>query len=367
MAYDAADVMLLQAAMGWRDTASQGRHSLDGRVAVIGDRHGALTIGAIHELDAHGVRVYQDPLLHERALLDNARRLGVDERYVSHAQLEPELVRGATLVLMQLPRSLAELEEIAWFLARYAEPEVTVFAGGRDKHMSRSMNEVLGRAFDEVTAGRGWRKSRVLTASRPRAEVQDRSAPTPTWGADSDVPFRLAAYGATFGGATFDHGSRLLARTLRDSPPAGDPSRIVDLGCGNGVLAVCAALAFPNAEILATDQSIAAVRATTLTAHDAGVAHRVTVHRADGTEAVPSGWADLILLNPPFHSGSTVHTGVAHRLIRSAADALAPGGELRLVFNSTLGYRPLVERAVGATRQLARNRTFTVLSARKEG
>ncbi|MFT4231703.1 MAG: methyltransferase, partial [Leucobacter sp.] len=89
------------------------------------------------------------------------------------------------------------------------------------------------------------------------------------------------------------------------------------------------------------------------------------VHRADALEAVPDGWAELILLNPPFHTGSTVHAGVAHRLIRACRRALAPGGELRIVFNSHLRYRPLVEREIGATRQLARDRTFTVLSARR--
>ncbi|WP_341873901.1 class I SAM-dependent methyltransferase [Leucobacter coleopterorum] len=140
--------------------------------------------------------------------------------------------------------------------------------------------------------------------------------------------------------------------------------RIVDLGCGNGVLGVAAALANPRAEVIATDQSFAAVAATQLTADRAGVTDRVTVHRADGTETVPDGWAELILLNPPFHSGSTVHTGVAHRLIRSCARALAPGGELRIVFNSSLGYRSLVERTIGPTEQLARDRTFTVLVAR---
>lgn len=90
---------------------------------------------------------------------------------------------------------------------------------------------------------------------------------------------------------------------------------------------------------------------------------RVEVHRADATEAVPEGWAELILLNPPFHTGSTVHAGVAHRLIRACRRALAPGGELRLVFNSHLRYRPLVETEIGPARQLARDKTFTVLSA----
>lgn len=124
-----------------------------------------------------------------------------------------------------------------------------------------------------------------------------------------------------------------------------------------------AALKWPEARIIATDQSTAAVAATRLTAEAAGVADRIEVHRADALEAVPEGWADLILLNPPFHTGATVHAGVAHRLIRACRSALAPGGELRIVFNSHLRYRPLVKRTIGPVTEVARDRTFTVLSA----
>nr|MBP6685459.1 methyltransferase [Leucobacter sp.] len=142
-------------------------------------------------------------------------------------------------------------------------------------------------------------------------------------------------------------------------------ARVLDLGCGSGVLAVSAALALPRAQVIASDQSDAAVRSCALTAEAAGVAERVAIHRADGAEAVPDGWADLILLNPPFHTGSTVHAGVAHRLIRDAGRALRPGGELRIVFNSHLGYRSLLTQAIGPVRQVARDATFTVLSVTK--
>lgn len=355
-AHDATDRLLLELAAEHRDW------TVSGGLVVIGDRHGALTLAAAAVLGARGIRVFQDPLLGGRALAANAERLGLADAYAAHP-LGASLLRGACLVLLQLPRSLAELDEIADAIARWADPDATVLAGGRVKHMTRAMNEVLGRSFREVSAGLAQRKSRVLTARGPRSTAELGDPRFPSWGRDPELPFAIAAYGATFGGAALDHGSRLLLETLRTEPPIADPSRIVDLGCGNGVLAVSAALAFPGARVIATDQSAAAVAATRLTAEAAGVLDRIDVLRADGAEAVPDRWAELILLNPPFHSGATVHAGVAHRMIRSCARALAPGGELRLVYNSHLAYRPLVERVIGPTRQLARDRTFTVLAA----
>lgn len=359
-AHDATDRLLL-------DTAAElGGAQLDpardGGIVVIGDRHGALTLGAALLLDAHGIRVHQDALLGERALSRNAERLGLAAAFKQHG-LDESLLSGARLVLLQLPRGLAALDEIAQLIARHAHPGVVVLAGGRDKHMTRAMNDTLGRSFAEVSAGLGRRKSRVLTARVPRPGAELGDPRLPVWGADPDLDFRVAAFGATFGGATLDHGSRLLLRGLqREGWPQA--ATVVDLGCGTGVLAVSAARSLPGARVIATDQSAAAVAATRLTAEAAGVAGPgVEVLRADATEAVPDGWADLILLNPPFHSGSTVHTEVAHRLIRSCARALALGGELRLVFNSQLGYRPLVERVIGPVRQVDRDRTFTVIAA----
>nr|WP_233613794.1 methyltransferase [Leucobacter edaphi] len=352
-AHDAADELLLATA------ADRIRGVAPGELAVIGDRHGALAVGAALVLGATDIRVHQDPLLGERALAGNAERAGVADR-IRSLPLEAGLLDGARVVLLQLPRSLDALDEIAEAVARFAAPDAILYAGGRVKHMSRSMNDVLSQHFSEVSAGLGARKARVLTArgARPAPET---SPGFPRWDDDPELGFRLAAFGATFGGATLDHGSRLLLAGLEDAAPRA--TRIVDLGCGNGSLAVSAALARPHARVIATDQSAAAVRATRATADAAGVGERVEVVRADGVEEIPDGWAELILLNPPFHSGALVHAGVAHRLIRACSRALAPGGELRLVFNSHLGYRPLVERAIGPTRQVARDRTFTVLSA----
>ncbi|WP_341783096.1 class I SAM-dependent methyltransferase [Leucobacter weissii] len=369
LAHDATDRLLLETA------GSEAGPAASGTIVVIGDRHGALTLGAASRLGARDIRVHQDPILGERALAANAERIGSSGIYRNH-DLGEKLLAGAELVLVQLPRSLAELDEIAQTIARWAAPGVTVLAGGRVKHMTHGMNEVLERSFARVSAGLAVRKSRILTARSPRSATELGEPRFPIWGDDPDLPFRIAAHGATFGGAALDHGSRLLLRTIGAPPSpaprivdrsadarAGDHSGIVDLGCGNGVLATAAALAAPQARVTATDQSRAAVAAARLTADAAGVGERVSVHRADATEAVPDGWADLILLNPPFHTGSTVHPGVAHRLIRASAGALQTGGELRLVFNSHLRYRTLVEREIGPSRELARDRRFTVLSA----
>lgn len=346
-AWDASDRLILDEAGALADV---------GEVVVIGDRHGALTLGAL-EAGATRVRVHQDGILGQSALEANATRRSVDG--FEHHPLDATLVEGARLVLLQLPRSLDELDEIAQLVASHAHPEVRVIAGGRVKHMSRSMNDVLAQSFGQVQASLAKQKSRVLHASEPREGI------TSTWPHQQrheDAGLTISAHGGVFAGTGIDIGTRLL---LDHIPEMRQAERAIDLASGSGVVAAALALARPDLQVLATDQSAAAVASTRATALANGVSDRVEIVRADGLETVDTASAQLIVLNPPFHVGAAVHTGLAERLFADAARALEPGGELWVVWNTPLNYRPILDKLIGSTKQVLRTNKFTVTSSRK--
>lgn len=374
--FDAADLLLLDTAAAWWEAGHRSEHTV-----VLDDSWGALTCGLIRAQHGGRVRVAQDNLLGERALSANADelRLGVPEP----EQVTGELFAGAQMVLMVLPRSLETLREWAELIAGNAASDVVVLCGGRDKHMNRSMNEVLGAVFREVSASRGRQKSRVLTARGPRRGTAASSASVPRR-RDHDVglsrPLRLVGAGAVYGGAKLDPGTDLMMRTLRQhglmeqltdghavrERRAVGASPVVDFGCGNGTVAAWTALEYPQVSVHAVDQSASAVRSAELTAAANGVAERVQVSRMDALEGFADDSAELILLNPPFHRGNAVDPGIAHRLFRDAGRVLAPGGRLVCVWNSHLRHRAALQQHVGPTRQLARNATFTVTESTRE-
>jgi 16S rRNA (guanine1207-N2)-methyltransferase len=323
--------------------------------------------------------VHQDALTGERALAENARRLGGSDAYASH-DLDVALLTGARIVLLRLPKSLSALDEIAEAIARLAADDVTVYAGGMLKHMTRSMNEVLSAHFDSVRAGLARQKARVLTASLPESRY-GRGRPTrPPTSVDArstagarprrrfhaDLDLWVYAHGGTFAGTDIDIGTRFLLGFLDQTKP--DAATAIDLGCGSGVLASMLAKRRPGIRVLAADQSAAAVASARATAEANGVADRVTVVRDDALSTRPDASAELILLNPPFHVGSSVHAGAGLKLIEDAGRVLAPGGELWTVFNSHLAYQSTLRRVVGPTRQVGRNAKFTVtVSTKSEG
>lgn len=354
LAHDAADRLLLDASAAAREPLGRDE------IVVIGDVYGALALSAAAaegSAGASAVRVHQDALSGERALGGNARLTGLEDR-VRSLPLDADLVRDARLVLLRLPRSLDELRDIAGLIAAHAAPDVVVFAGGRIKHMSLAMNDVLRENFTTLDVTHARQKSRVLIARGPK----NGHDPVPSRGEHDGVT--ICAFGGVFAGASLDIGTRLLLDHL-PSPalPAGEPA--IDLGCGNGIVAATLAVRHPDLQVYASDDSEAAVRSARATAEANGITDRMTVVRDDGLSRLPDASASFIALNPPFHRGAAVDEGLASSLFADAARVLRSGGELWTVWNSALQYRPTLERVVGPTRQIARNPKFTVTASRK--
>lgn len=344
---DAADRLILDESAAARAGAPVGG------IAVIGDAYGALALAAAWE-GGTGIRVHQDALVGERALARNAATLDLANR-VTSLPLGREVVADARVVMLRLPRSLDALEDIVALIAAHAHPDVVVYAGGRLKHMTLAMNDVLARHFGRLDVTRARQKSRVLVARDPHGGHD----PIPAEG-DADG-LALRAFGGAFAGARLDIGTRLLLAHLPDDPAGGtgdDP--LIDFACGTGAVAAHLALAHPDRRVYASDQSAAAVASARATALANGVTGRVEVARDDLLQARADASASFIAVNPPFHSGAAVTDRLAPRMFADAARVLRPGGELWCVWNSGLRYRGALERIVGPTRQVARDAKFTV-------
>lgn len=344
-------------------------------VVVIGDRFGALTLGAL-ALGATRVRVHTDAVTAERALLVNAERCGLADRVDVHTALGAGVLAGARLVLVQLPASLGELTEIAEHVSRHAAYDVVVLAGGRIKHMTHAMNGVLAAELTEVRATLARQKSRVLVASGVRAERRAAPLTYPARGrlteselvAASGTPhLDVVAHGGVFAGTGLDLGTRFLLQLADRWPGLTAVRDAVDLGCGSGLLAATLALRYPEARVVATDRSAAAVASSAATAGANGVGERVAVVRDDAGDSLADASADLVLCNPPFHDRAAVRSDAAHHMFTTAGRVLRPGGELWTVFNTPLRYRGALTRAVGPTDVVGQNPKFSVTRSRAAG
>ncbi len=315
---------------------------LPSRIAIVDDVGGTLARAAL----ARGVEVV--------AVCDDVRdEDALPPGVAVAAAMEPSIFDNTDLVLWRLPRSLDAVSEVCETIAAGAPPSVRVVAGGRVKHLTPTMNPVMGRSFASVRASLGRAKSRVLHLSGP--------LPGPvTWPRRStlaEVGLDLVSYGQSFATGRLDAGTALLARHL----PMG-PGTAVDVGCGTGILATL--LARYGWDVVASDVSSAAVRSTSATAAANGVTFSVGRWAAIPDEV---RGRDLVFCNPPFHRAAAKDSSAAFDIIGDAGRALRPGGELWLVFNSHLPYLPYATRHVGPTRVVARDRSYVVTCSTRRG
>ncbi len=144
------------------------------------------------------------------------------------------------------------------------------------------------------------------------------------------LQFRTAA--GVFARGGVDRGSRLLLETIE---PLG-AQRILDLGCGYGVLGIVMAARAPQARVTLIDVN---PRAVALAKENATLnqIENADVRCGDGCAAVAGETFDLVLFNPPIRAGRDV----VLRLLREAHECLAPHGRLCLVARTQQGARTL--------------------------
>ena len=147
-----------------------------------------------------------------------------------------------------------------------------------------------------------------------------------------------------------------------------DPAyaRIVDLGCGNGVVGMVAAAVNPDASILFCDESYMAVASARTNFELAYPTRPAAEFRViDCLWGIDDISRDLVLVNPPFHQQHSVGDGIAWQMFKDARRVLKPGGELRIVGNRHLGYHAKMKKLFGNCETVDSDNKFVILKAIK--
>lgn len=153
-----------------------------------------------------------------------------------------------------------------------------------------------------------------------------------------------------------DVGSSLLLSTLGKLMKG----RVLDVGCGAGVLAAVLSRQSPKVKLTLSDVNAAAVGSSRATLAANGIEGEVIV---SNVYSDITGRFDMIISNPPFHDGLQTSLTTAETLIRGAVKHLPIGGSLRIVANAFLPYPDILDATFGNHEVLAQNGRFKVYQA----
>ncbi len=166
---------------------------------------------------------------------------------------------------------------------------------------------------------------------------------------------------AVFAQGKLDEGTRLLIEALQ----VRATDNALDIGCGAGHLGLHIARLAPKGSVTMVDASLAAVAMTQQAIAQSGLSPTCSIRvlASDGVQAVKQERFDLVVTNPPFHTGSIQTTSIAEQFIREAATVLHPRGRFYLVANRFLKYEPVMRECFHEVEEVNGNTKYKVLLA----
>jgi len=246
-------------------------------------------------------------------------------------------LENCDLALLHLPRGRALQDEMLRAAAAVLKPgSRLIFVGAKNEGIKgavKNARAIFGHA-GIVTHKGGYHAGLALrqkgTFPLPEIEWQEDNIVV-----DND-PAKLISCAGVFAAGRLDDGAAALIAAMRIERNA----RVLDLGCGAGVVALSALRR--GACVECVDVSARAVAATRRTLAANGYPG-APVHLDCGASSLADGIFDIVVTNPPFHQGHGVDFEVSQLFVREAARVLKQGGKLYLVANAFLSYRSWLE------------------------
>lgn len=356
-AWDAADELLLERALpALQQLNAAGKVA---RILVINDSFGALSCA----LGNNQQYLVQDSYIAQQACRHNRQQNGLTLENITELTSLDSLPLAPDLVLLKLPTNHSYL---AWQLAALskvisANTQLVVAAKAKDIH--RNLLTIFSQYLGPTTASLTIRKCRYIE-SQWQPGLQPPTPDYPTRWQLPETGFTLVNHTNVFAREKPDIGARFFLQHL---PKVIAGQRIIDLGCGNGMLSLQILAQQTACQLLLTDESYMAVESARLSVAEnfpAALAQCQFVVD-DCLSQQTDASADWVLCNPPFHQQAAVTTHIASQMFYDARRVLKPGGKIRIVANLHLPYRQQLAKCFGNCRQLAANPKFIILESTK--
>lgn len=146
-------------------------------------------------------------------------------------------------------------------------------------------------------------------------------------------------------------------RVLLDNLPRYHSGRVLDFGCGAGIIGCFVALTHPQSKVVMSDVSALAVYSAEQSAKLNNL--NIDVLPSNGLRAL-TGKFTTIITNPPFHTGIQTDYSVTETFISDCKTYLTSEGSLILVANQFLRYAELLEKRFKSVTLVQQTTKFSV-------
>ncbi|ELX9059758.1 16S rRNA (guanine(1207)-N(2))-methyltransferase RsmC [Salmonella enterica] len=276
-----------------------------------------------------------------------SRQMGDNVRFSLVAQASD--VADCDTLIYYWPKNKPEAQFQLMNILSLMPSGVDVFVVGENRSGVRSAEQMLAdyAPLNKVDSARRCGLYHGRLEKQPRFSLE-------SWWAEYSIDgLTIKTLPGVFSRDGLDVGSQLLLSTLTPHTKG----KVLDVGCGAGVLSAALASHSPKVRLTLCDVSAPAVEASHATLAANGLEGEVF---ASNVFSEVKGRFDMIMSNPPFHDGMQTSLDAAQTLIRGAVRHLNSGGELRIVANAFLPYPKILDETFGFHDVIAQTGRFKV-------
>jgi 16S rRNA (guanine1207-N2)-methyltransferase/23S rRNA (guanine1835-N2)-methyltransferase len=364
-AWDSADEYLLN------HVNEEGLVKVDTKVAIFNDAFGALTTNFCHSAASNPkVVCINDSYISSQGIRYNVEQNALDDDNIKYLSSIDDIPSDIDIILFKIPKSKSLLIEQLIQIKNSVSDKCLFIAADRAKEIHSSTLKVFEKYLGTTKTSLAVKKARLVFCQFDSKQMHQSPFPT-VWAlshqSKNELPsrdFLISNHANVYAREKLDIGARYFIENL---PEVAANSKVIDLGCGNGVIGLTVLANQPDAHVQFIDESTMAISSAeqNIKANIPESMKNCEFTLNDSLTDIEGGSVDLILCNPPFHQNTATTDHIAWQMFKDSHRVLKKGGELRIIGNQKLAYHIKLQRIFGNETLIASNNKFVTQSAIK--
>ncbi len=264
------------------------------------------------------------------------------------------------LVIISFPKSKAELTFTLAMIANFLTDKTRVLFIGEKKGGVQSSPKLTKHFLTNCQKVDSARHC-MLYAGVVKQEALNNTFTLNDWFEYYDVfidevKINVASLPGVFSQHKLDIGTALLLNNL----PCKMTGKVLDFGCGGGVISSFIGKKFPETKLSLLDVSALALTSARKTLALNGLTGKIFA--SNSLSEVTDSYQHVVS-NPPFHQGIKTHYQATEAFLANIKVHIKKSGCITIVANNFLRYQPIMKKYIGKTEQITNTQGFAIYHA----